>query len=44
MASLAVAGVPWIKWAKWMLPLLLMWTVIAVIMLTIGVLINWGPI
>nr|WP_263324334.1 hypothetical protein [Neobacillus sp. Marseille-Q6967] len=25
MASLAVAGVPWIKWAKWMLPLLLIW-------------------
>ncbi|UOR11408.1 YfcC family protein [Halobacillus amylolyticus] len=44
MASLAVAGVPWIKWAKWMLPLLLIWVVIAVIMLTIGVLINWGPV
>lgn len=44
MASLAVAGVPWIKWAKWMLPLLLMWVVIAVIMLTVGVLINWGPV
>ncbi|WP_237417066.1 YfcC family protein [Halobacillus litoralis] len=44
MASLAVAGVPWIKWAKWMLPLLLIWTVIAVIMLTVGVLISWGPV
>lgn len=44
MASLAVAGVPWIKWAKWMLPLLLIWTVIAVAMLTVGVLINWGPV
>ena len=44
MASLAVAGVPWIKWAKWMLPLLLVWVVIAVIMLSIGVLINWGPV
>ncbi|MDQ0429837.1 putative ion transporter superfamily protein YfcC [Planomicrobium stackebrandtii] len=44
MASLAVAGVPWIKWAKWMLPLLLMWVVIAVVMLTFAVLINWGPV
>lgn len=44
MASLAVAGVPWIKWAKWMLPLLLIWVGIAVIMLTVGVLISWGPV
>lgn len=44
MASLAIAGVPWLKWAKWMLPLLLIWGVIAIIMLTIGVLINWGPV
>ncbi|MCA1011454.1 YfcC family protein [Halobacillus halophilus] len=44
MASLAVAGVPWIKWAKWMLPLLLIWVVIAVVMLSVGVLINWGPV
>lgn len=44
MASLAIAGVPWIKWAKWMLPLLLIWVVIAVIMLTVGVLIEWGPV
>ncbi|ASN04447.1 YfcC family protein [Virgibacillus necropolis] len=44
MASLAVAGVAWIKWAKWMLPLFLIWVLIAIIMLTIGVLINWGPV
>ncbi|WP_281657846.1 YfcC family protein [Halobacillus sp. Cin3] len=44
MASLAVAGVPWIKWAKWMLPLMLVWVVIAVVMLSIGVVINWGPV
>lgn len=43
MASLAVAGVPWIKWAKWMLPLLLIWCVIAVAMLIIAVFIGWGP-
>lgn len=44
MASLAVAGVPWIKWAKWMMPLFLIWCVIAVVMLSVGVLINWGPV
>ncbi|MEK5040165.1 YfcC family protein [Sporosarcina sp. FSL K6-3457] len=43
MASLAVAGVPWSKWVKWMLPLFIIWNVIAVIMLVIGVLIGWGP-
>lgn len=43
MASLAVAGVPWIKWAKWLLPLFIIWTVIAAIFLAIAVLINWGP-
>ncbi|MCG1008540.1 YfcC family protein [Salinicoccus sp. ID82-1] len=44
MASLAVAGVPWIKWAKWLLPLFLIWSVIAMIILGIGVMINWGPL
>ena len=44
MASLAVAGVAWVKWAKWMLPLLLIWTVIAVIMLSFAVMIQWGPV
>ncbi|MFC2948072.1 YfcC family protein [Virgibacillus sediminis] len=44
MASLAVAGVSWVKWAKWMLPLFLIWCVIAIIILTIAVLIGWGPI
>ncbi|MGD7043061.1 YfcC family protein [Jeotgalibacillus proteolyticus] len=44
MASLAVAGVSWIKWAKWMLPLLLIWTFIAVTMLVFAVFINWGPV
>ncbi|OHR63641.1 hypothetical protein HMPREF3291_16400 [Bacillus sp. HMSC76G11] len=44
MASLAVAGVPWIKWAKWMLPLFFIWVVIAMIMLTIATLLNWGPL
>ncbi|RYG74209.1 YfcC family protein [Lentibacillus lipolyticus] len=44
MASLAVAGVAWIKWARWMFPLLLIWAVIAIIMLSIGVMIGWGPV
>ncbi|MCC4722229.1 YfcC family protein [Salinicoccus sp. RF5] len=44
MASLAVAGVPWIKWAKWLLPLFLIWSVIAMSVLAIGVMINWGPL
>ncbi|WP_371069177.1 YfcC family protein [Sediminibacillus sp. JSM 1682029] len=43
MASLAVAGVPWTKWLKFIFPLFIAWVVIAVIMLTIGVMINWGP-
>jgi uncharacterized ion transporter superfamily protein YfcC len=43
MASLAVAGVPWIKWVKWMLPLFIIWNIIAIVMLTVGVLIGWGP-
>ncbi|SIT71267.1 YfcC family protein [Edaphobacillus lindanitolerans] len=44
MASLAVAGVAWTKWFRWMLPLFFIWVVIAVIMLSAAVLINWGPI
>ncbi|WP_040227325.1 YfcC family protein [Bhargavaea cecembensis] len=44
MASLAVAGVAWTKWFRWVWPLFLIWIVIAVIMLSIGVMINWGPI
>lgn len=43
MASLAVAKIPWIKWLRWVMPLFLIWMAIAVISLTIGVLINWGP-
>lgn len=43
MASLAVAGVPWIKWAKWFLPLFLLMSLAAIILLTIAVMINLGP-
>lgn len=44
MACLAIAGVSWAKWARWLLPLFIIWVIIAIIMLTIAVLINWGPI
>lgn len=44
MASIAVAGVSWVKWLKFMLPLLLIWIVIGVVALTLAVFINLGPI
>lgn len=43
MASLAVAKLSWTKWLKWVMPLFLIWLVIAFITLTVAVLINWGP-
>lgn len=43
MANLAIAGVPWPKWIKFVMPLLLIWTIIGIIFLAIGVMINWGP-
>lgn len=43
MASLAVAKLSWINWLKWIMPLFLIWFVIAIITLSVGVLINWGP-
>ncbi|MRG85000.1 YfcC family protein [Salinibacillus xinjiangensis] len=43
MANLAIAGIPWTKWIKFALPLVLIWYTIGVIYLTIGVLMNWGP-
>lgn len=44
MASLAVANVPWTKWLKFMFPLFVIWFIIAIITLSVGVMINWGPI
>ncbi|MED4717981.1 YfcC family protein [Bacillus badius] len=43
MANLAIAGVAWTKWIRFILPLLLIWTVLGIIFLAIGVLIDWGP-
>lgn len=44
MASLAVAGVSWVRWARWLLPLFIIWMILAIAMISIGVLINWGPV
>jgi uncharacterized ion transporter superfamily protein YfcC len=43
MASIAVAGVSWVKWLRFMLPLLLIWIVIGAIALAIAYAINLGP-
>ncbi|MGN7408012.1 YfcC family protein [Sporosarcina sp. SAFN-010] len=43
MANLAIAGISWTKWVRFVFPLLLIWTVLGIIFLIIGVLINWGP-
>lgn len=44
MASLAVAAVPWLKWAKWFLPLFLLLSLASIILLTVAVYINLGPL
>ncbi|MDO6450442.1 Na+/H+ antiporter NhaC family protein [Oceanobacillus profundus] len=43
MASIAVAGVSWVKWLRFMLPLLMIWIVIGAIALAIALAINLGP-
>lgn len=43
MAVLATAGVPYGKWLRFVAPVIAIWFVICVIMLLIGVAINWGP-
>lgn len=44
MASLAIAGVPWTKWVRFIWPLVLIWTILGIIFLSIGVWMNWGPL
>ncbi|MCD2137617.1 YfcC family protein [Salinicoccus halitifaciens] len=44
MASLAVAAVPWLKWARWFLPLFLLLSLASIILLTVAVYINLGPL
>ena len=44
MASLALAGVSWLKWARWFFPLFLIWSAIAIGLLLVAVAINLGPL
>lgn len=43
MASIAVAGVSWVKWLKFMLPLLFIWIIIGGVALMFALAINLGP-
>jgi len=43
MAILAVGGVPFTKWFKFALPLVVIWSIFAIIFVIIAVLINYGP-
>ncbi len=43
MAALAIAGIRWEVWARWMLPLFLIWSAIGAVLVSISVLINYGP-
>ena len=43
MGVLAASGIPYSKWVKFVLPLVAMWFVIGLVIIVIGVLINWGP-
>ena len=43
MAVLATAGIPFGKWLRFIGPLVAVWFVICIVMLSIGVAIKWGP-
>lgn len=43
MAALAICGVSWNKWIKWILPLYLIWFVLSCILITVSVIICYGP-
>lgn len=43
MASIAVAGVSWVKWLRFMLPLLGVWIIVGIVALVIAVNIDLGP-
>ena len=43
MAALAIGGIQWSKWIKWVLPLFIIWNIVASILLAVAVLINYGP-
>jgi uncharacterized ion transporter superfamily protein YfcC len=38
---LALAGIPWTTWAKWMIPLQLMYFVLALVLLAVACQLNW---
>ena len=43
LAAFAMAKIPWGKWAKWLVPLFLLWWVVAFAALIIAVQIGYGP-
>lgn len=43
LAACAIAKIPWGKWAKWLIPLFLLWWVVAFGALIIAVQIGFGP-
>lgn len=43
MATLALADVRWDRWVRFILPLLLMWVIMATVFITIAHAIQWGP-
>lgn len=43
MAALALSGIAWKKWASWMFPLFCIWSLEAVVIIFISMLIGYGP-
>lgn len=43
LAACAMAKIPWGKWAKWLVPLFVLWWVVAFIALIVAVHIGYGP-
>jgi uncharacterized ion transporter superfamily protein YfcC len=43
MGVLGIANIPWERWARWVLPLELIYFVLALVLITLPVLMGWGP-
>lgn len=43
MAAIAISNIPWTKWVKWYMPLCVIWTVLAMIILYIATATGYGP-
>lgn len=43
LAACAMAKIPWGKWAKWLVPLFVLWWIVAFIALIVAVHIGYGP-